>query len=154
MTFMLANPAGALRLHRCDSARARGGPDRVVRPGHHAYRRSYDRGRLHPEPATPRSAAAFPVLLMVMFINILGFGVVVPLLPFYGQSFHTPPWAIALVFSAYSLGSFFGEPFWGRLFGPDRAAADPDQLDQRQLPLLSGAGLRAQCVSSPSRCAS
>jgi len=52
---------------------------------------------------------------MVMFINILGFGVVVPLLPFYGQSFHAPPWAIALVFSAYSLGSFFGEPFWGRL---------------------------------------
>ena len=67
------------------------------------------------DPAAPRSAAAFPVLLMVMFINILGFGVVVPLLPFYGQSFHAPPWAIALVFSAYSLGSFFGEPFWGRL---------------------------------------
>jgi MFS family permease len=67
------------------------------------------------EPAEPRSRAAFPVLLMVMFINILGFGVVVPLLPFYGQSFHAPPWAIALVFSAYSAGSFFGEPFWGRL---------------------------------------
>jgi MFS transporter, DHA1 family, tetracycline resistance protein len=67
------------------------------------------------EPAEPRSSAAFPVLLMVMFINILGFGVVVPLLPFYGQSFHAPPWAIALVFSAYSAGSFFGEPFWGRL---------------------------------------
>jgi MFS family permease len=66
-------------------------------------------------PAEPRSGAAFPVLLMVMFINILGFGVVVPLLPFYGQSFHAPPWAIALVFSAYSAGSFFGEPFWGRL---------------------------------------
>jgi DHA1 family tetracycline resistance protein-like MFS transporter len=67
------------------------------------------------DPAAPRSAAAFPVLLMVMFINILGFGVVVPLLPFYGQSFHAPPWQIALVFSAYSVGSFFGEPFWGRL---------------------------------------
>jgi len=70
---------------------------------------------LSSQPAEPRSNAAFPVLLMVMFINILGFGVVVPLLPFYGQSFHAPPWAIALVFSAYSAGSFFGEPFWGRL---------------------------------------
>jgi MFS family permease len=70
---------------------------------------------LRSQPAAPRSSAAFPVLLMVMFINILGFGVVVPLLPFYGQSFHAPPWAIALVFSAYSAGSFFGEPFWGRL---------------------------------------
>jgi DHA1 family tetracycline resistance protein-like MFS transporter len=67
------------------------------------------------DPAQKRSAAAFPVLLMVMFINILGFGVVVPLLPFYGQSFHAPAWGIALVFSAYALGAFFGEPFWGRL---------------------------------------
>src|SRR5277367_922658 len=75
------------------------------------------------DQAAPRSAAAFPVLLMVMFINILGFGVVVPLLPFYGQSFHAPPWAIALVFSAYSLGSFFGEPFWGRL--SDRIGRKP-----------------------------
>ena len=66
-------------------------------------------------PAEPGNGAAFPVLLMVMFINILGFGGVVPLLPFSGQSFHAPPWAIALVFSAYSAGSFFGEPFWGRL---------------------------------------
>ena len=38
-----------------------------------------------------------------------------PLLPFYGQSFHAAPWQIGLIFSAYSMGSFFGEPFWGRL---------------------------------------
>jgi DHA1 family tetracycline resistance protein-like MFS transporter len=76
-----------------------------------------------PQPDIKRSAAAFPVLLMVMFINILGFGVVVPLLPFYGQSFHAPPLAIALVFSAYSAGSFFGEPFWGRL--SDRIGRKP-----------------------------
>lgn len=61
------------------------------------------------------SAAALPTLLSVMFINLLGFGIIVPLLPFYAKSFQAPAWQIALIFSAYAMGSFFGEPFWGRL---------------------------------------
>ncbi len=65
--------------------------------------------------AAPVSPAALPTLLSVMFINLLGFGIVVPLLPFYGKSFQAPPWQIALIFSAYAIGGFFGEPFWGRL---------------------------------------
>ncbi|HEV7158070.1 MAG TPA: MFS transporter [Caulobacteraceae bacterium] len=74
-------------------------------------------------PTTRRSAVAMYTLLSVMFINILGFGIVVPLLPFYGASFHAPPWQIALIFSAYSIGSFIGEPFWGRL--SDRVGRKP-----------------------------
>ena len=74
-------------------------------------------------PAGGRSAAALYILMSVMFINIMGFGIVVPLLPFYAQSFHAQPWQIALIFSAYSLGSFFGEPFWGRL--SDRIGRKP-----------------------------
>ena len=58
-----------------------------------------------------------------MFINLLGFGIVVPLLPFYGASFAAPPWQIALVFSAYPIGAFFGEPSWGRL--SDRIGRKP-----------------------------
>ncbi|HEY9216995.1 MAG TPA: MFS transporter [Phenylobacterium sp.] len=58
---------------------------------------------------------AAPSLIGVIFINMLGFGIIVPLLPFYAKSFQAEAWQIALVFSAYSAGSFFGEPFWGRL---------------------------------------
>jgi hypothetical protein len=36
------------------------------------------------------SAAALPTLLSVMFINLLGFGIIVPLLPFYAKSFQAP----------------------------------------------------------------
>ena len=48
-------------------------------------------------------------------ISMLGVGIIVPLLPFYARSFHAPGWQIALLFSAYPAGTFFGEPFWGRL---------------------------------------
>jgi DHA1 family tetracycline resistance protein-like MFS transporter len=69
------------------------------------------------------SAVALYTLLSVMFINMLGFGVIVPFLPFYAASFHAAPWQIGLVFSAYSIGSFIGEPFWGKL--SDRIGRKP-----------------------------
>ena len=66
-------------------------------------------------PAQRSSTLAAASLVAVMFINMLGFGIVIPLLPFYGQSLHAAPWQIALIFSAFAMGGFFGEPFWGRL---------------------------------------
>jgi MFS family permease len=68
-----------------------------------------------PREASTPSPWAAPSLIAVIFINMLGFGIIVPLLPFYAKSMHAQPWQIALIFSAYAMGGFFGEPFWGRL---------------------------------------
>ncbi len=71
----------------------------------------------------PPSRSALFVLFGVVFINLVGFGIVIPLLPFYGQTLDAPPWQVALMFSAYSLGQFVAEPFWGRL--SDRIGRKP-----------------------------
>ncbi|HST93043.1 MAG TPA: MFS transporter [Brevundimonas sp.] len=73
------------------------------------------------DPTASRSVLF--VLFGVVFINLVGFGIVIPLLPFYGQTLDAPPWQVALMFSAYSLGQFFAEPFWGRL--SDRIGRKP-----------------------------
>ena len=75
---------------------------------------------------TKASGAGTPtlaVLFAVVFINLVGFGLVVPLLPFFARSLQAEPWQITLLFSAYSLGQFFAEPFWGRL--SDRIGRKP-----------------------------
>ncbi|SPU55577.1 Tetracycline resistance protein, class C [Brevundimonas vesicularis] len=66
---------------------------------------------------------ALAVLFAAVFINLVGFGLVVPLLPFFAQSLKAEAWQITLMFSAYSLGQFFAEPFWGRL--SDRIGRKP-----------------------------
>lgn len=58
---------------------------------------------------------ALYVLLLVVFLNIAGFGLVLPLLPFYALAFKISPAMIGVLFSAFSVGQFIGEPFWGRL---------------------------------------
>ena len=65
--------------------------------------------------AEPQAGRGLLVLLLIVFINIAGFGVVIPLLPFYAQSFGIPAWQVTILFSAYSIGQFIGEPLWGRL---------------------------------------
>ena len=59
--------------------------------------------------------SSLPVLLVTVFINIAGFSLILPLLPFYGRVFSASPVEIAMLFSAYSLGNVLGEQQWGRL---------------------------------------
>ena len=56
-----------------------------------------------PEPDDQKGARrALVVLLAVVFVNIAGFGVVIPLLPFYGRAFHASAFQIGVMFSAFA----------------------------------------------------
>ncbi len=73
-----------------------------------------------PPPSPPRvglteERRALVILLTVIFLMIAGFGLVIPLLPFFAHAFDAPAWQVTLLFSAFSVGQFIGEPFWGKL---------------------------------------
>lgn len=55
------------------------------------------------------------ILFLIVFIDLVGFGIVIPLLPFYGLHFEASPFMVAMIMASYSLGQFVAAPFWGRL---------------------------------------
>lgn len=64
---------------------------------------------------TPGGKSVLALLLVLVFLNIAGFSLILPLLPFYGQQFQALPVEVTMLFAAYSLGNIFGEIHWGRL---------------------------------------
>jgi DHA1 family tetracycline resistance protein-like MFS transporter len=54
-------------------------------------------------------------LFLIVFIDLLGFGIVIPLLPFYGEHFDATPDVVALLMATYSMTQLVSAPFWGRL---------------------------------------
>ena len=56
-----------------------------------------------------------PTLFLIVFINLLGFGVILPVFPFFGNMVHASPGQTTLAMAAYSVGQFIGAPIWGKL---------------------------------------
>lgn len=71
------------------------------------------------------------IIFLTVFIDLIGFGVVLPLLPRYSERFGAEGFAIGAIISSYSLMQFFFAPMWGRL---------SDRMGRRPILLLSLAG--------------
>ena len=56
-------------------------------------------------------------------MDLLGFGIIIPLLPLYADSFGASPATIGLLFASYSLAQFALSPLWGKL--SDRVGRRP-----------------------------
>ena len=55
------------------------------------------------------------VLFLVVFVDLVGFGLLIPLLPFYVQRTGADPAIITTVLGLYSLAQVIAAPMWGRL---------------------------------------
>ena len=65
--------------------------------------------------ASAKGGKQLPALFLIVFINLVGFGVVLPVFPFFGNMVGASPGQTTLAMAAYSFGQFIGAPLWGKL---------------------------------------
>ncbi len=71
------------------------------------------------------------VIFFTVFIDLIGFGIVVPSVPLYSRHFGAQGWEIGVIIASFSAMQFFFSPIWGRL---------SDRHGRRPILLLSTAG--------------
>jgi MFS family permease len=72
------------------------------------------------------------VIFLTVFIDLVGFGIVLPLLPIYSEHLGAKEWMIGIIMASYSAMQFLFAPWWGRL---------SDRIGRRPVLLVSTAGV-------------
>lgn len=55
------------------------------------------------------------VIFAIVLVNLIGFGIIIPLLPFYAEEFGASPFLIGLLFASYSFSQLIASPALGVL---------------------------------------
>src|ERR1700704_3754219 len=55
------------------------------------------------------------IIFLTIFVNLVGFGIIIPLLPFYAQTFGASPFTVGLLFAVFSLAQLIASPALGDL---------------------------------------
>jgi MFS transporter, DHA1 family, tetracycline resistance protein len=55
------------------------------------------------------------IVLFTVFVDVIGFGIVIPILPFYVGSFGASPFVITLLFASFAFFAFLSSPLLGAL---------------------------------------
>ena len=55
------------------------------------------------------------IVFLTIFVNLVGFGIIIPLLPFYAQTFGASPLVIGLLFASFSVSQLVAAPILGDL---------------------------------------
>jgi multidrug resistance protein len=79
-----------------------------------------------PTSAAPKRAAlppGFGTVWVTVAIDLIGFGIVLPVLPLYARRYHASPAVAASLVAAFSLAQLVMSPIWGRL--SDRIGRKP-----------------------------
>ncbi|MEM7771649.1 MAG: MFS transporter [Cyanobacteria bacterium P01_A01_bin.37] len=99
---------------------------------HHHVETNQD--RLHqrkPNQKNPKTGRILFLLFLSVFVDLIGFGIITPLLPFIAETYGASPLEVTLLFSLYSLMQLIFTPFWGSL---------SDRIGRRPILLLSYLG--------------
>jgi MFS family permease len=64
-----------------------------------------------------------PILFVTVFLDLVGFGIIVPFLAYYVESFGARAAVVGLLMGSYSLAQFIFAPIWGRV--SDRVGRRP-----------------------------
>ncbi|MCK6611620.1 MAG: MFS transporter [Bacteroidia bacterium] len=75
------------------------------------------------------------VLFLTIFIDLLGFGIIIPILPIISTELQATPLQIGLIAGIYSLMNFLFSPFWGTL--SDRIGRRPVMLISIAITMLA-----------------
>lgn len=71
------------------------------------------------------------IIFVTVFIDLLGFGIVLPLLPRYAKTFDAGKWELGALMASFSVMQFLFAPIWGRV---------SDRVGRRPILLLGLAG--------------
>ncbi len=82
-------------------------------------------------PVTRSSRAPLFIIFLTVFIDLLGFGIVLPLLPRYAKSFEASGPMLGLLMASFSIMQFVFAPIWGRV---------SDRVGRRPILILGLAG--------------
>jgi len=55
------------------------------------------------------------VLIGTMLVDMIGFGIVLPLLPFYATEFGAADWMVGPLVASFSVAQLIATPFWGKI---------------------------------------
>ena len=83
----------------------------------------------------PLNLSPLIIVFVTVFIDLLGFGIIIPLLPFYAETFGATAFTVGMLSTSFSLMQFIFAPIWGRL---------SDRVGRRPIILL---GLLGSCLS-------
>jgi multidrug resistance protein len=63
------------------------------------------------------------IILLVVFVDLIGFGMIIPILPLYAKSFQAEEWQIGFLLGCYSFMQFLASPILGYI--SDRVGRKP-----------------------------
>jgi MFS transporter, DHA1 family, tetracycline resistance protein len=68
-----------------------------------------------PAPSTAGGRRPLAVLFLTVFLDLLGFGMVIPILPLYAEKLQATDVETGILLAVYSVMQLFFSPVWGRL---------------------------------------